>query len=451
MGPDQGVATPTRISRAYYAIAGLYTLAASMIWGINTLFLLGAGLTLFQVFVANAVFTGSMAVFEVPTGLVADARGRRLSFLLSVTVIFAGTLAYVAIPAFGGGLLAFCAASVMLGLGYTFYSGATEAWLVDALNATGYTDPIDRVLARGSMVSSAAMLVGTVGGGLLADLQMVLPYLVRCGLLALAFAVAFATMHDIGFTVRRVPPRAIPAQMVGIARDSIRFGWNEPRARLAILAGAAPAVFLEWGYHAWQPYFLGLLGSDSTTVAGLIAAAIALSMMAGNGLVERLSRVCGRRTNLLFGAAVVYAATAIGVGLVTVFWAAVALYLVGMMSAGVFQPVRQAYLHRVIPREQRATVLSLASLAASGASTSGQLGLGWVAARGSLGTGYVTGGLLASLAVPIVLSMRRLAGDADRIVGQAGRYRGCPTLALPEGVAVAAERDVEAEVGVTIG
>ena len=74
-----------------------------------------------------------------------------------------------------------------------------------------------------------------------------------------------------------------------------------------------------------------------------------------------------------------------------------------------------------------------------------------MAARGSLGTGYVAGGLLASLAVPIVLSMRWLAGDADRIVGQAGRYRDCPSLALPEGVAVAAERDVEAEVGATIG
>jgi hypothetical protein len=52
--------------------------------------------------------------------------------------------------------------------------------------------------------------------------------------------------------------------------------------------------------------------------------------------------------------------------------------------------------------------------------------------------------------VPIVLSMRRLAGDADRIVGPAGRYRGCPSLALPEGVAVAAERDIDAEVGVTV-
>ena len=60
---------------------GLYTLSASLIWGINTMFLLRVGgLTLLEVFIANAVFTGSMALFEVPTGIVADTRGRRLSF-----------------------------------------------------------------------------------------------------------------------------------------------------------------------------------------------------------------------------------------------------------------------------------------------------------------------------------------------------------------------------------
>src|SRR5687767_5802454 len=165
-----------RIVRAYFVISGVYTLAASLIWGINTLFLLASGLSLIQVFLANAVFTGAMAVFEVPTGVVADTSGRRMSFLLSVAVLFVGTLAYVAIPLAGGGLLAFCLVSILLGLGYTFYSGATEAWLVDALKAAGHTEPVDRVLARGQFVSSAAMLVGSIAGGLLGTVNLAFPY-----------------------------------------------------------------------------------------------------------------------------------------------------------------------------------------------------------------------------------------------------------------------------------
>ena len=144
------------VERTYYLIAGVYTLSASLIWGVNTMFLLGAGVSLMQASLANAIFTGSMALFEVPTGIVADTKGRRASFLLSVTLLIVGTLAYVAVGEWGGGMTGIVVASIVLGLGYTFYSGAVEAWLVDALQASGYEGPVDRVLARGSMISSIA-------------------------------------------------------------------------------------------------------------------------------------------------------------------------------------------------------------------------------------------------------------------------------------------------------
>jgi len=434
----------SQIARTYYVIAGVYTLSASLIWGVNTIFLLRSGhLTLLEAFTANAIFTGSMAVFEVPTGIVADTRGRRFSFLCSVAVLLIGTLAYVAVPSLGGRFVAFCVVSVVLGLGYTFYSGAVEAWLVDALKASGDREPIDRVLARGQLVSSAAMLAGAVAGGLLASWSLAAPYLVRSALLLIAFVVGYVAMHDVGFVVRALPMREVRAEMARIGRQSIRFGWNERRARLAILAGAAPAVFLEWGYHAWQPYFLQLVGSGAIWILGWIAAAIAVAMMLGNWLVERFTQFCGKRSTLLLGAGVVYAAAAIGVGLANSFALAVSLYLIGMMSAGVFQPVRQAYLHQVVPSEQRATVLSLASLVSSTGSMLGQGGLGWVAARTSLATGYVVGGALTALAIPPVVAIRKLGGVADLILGKAGRYTACATLALPEGVAVSAQRDVE--------
>ncbi|MFQ5931943.1 MAG: MFS transporter, partial [Nitrospiraceae bacterium] len=146
------------VIRTYLVIAGLYTLSASLIWGVNTLFLLDAGLDIFGVFIVNAVFSGSGALFEIPTGVLADTRGRRTSFLLSVAVVLGGTLGYVGVAAAGGSLGLFCVMSVVLGLGYTFYSGAVEAWLVDGLKATGFTGQLDRVFARGTMVSAGAML-----------------------------------------------------------------------------------------------------------------------------------------------------------------------------------------------------------------------------------------------------------------------------------------------------
>src|SRR2546429_5777507 len=158
---------PKRVIRSYLVISGLFTLSASLIWGINTLFLLHAGLTIFEVFVANAAFTAAMALFEVPTGVVADTRGRRASFLLSEATLAVGTLAYVGVAAIHGGLLLFCLAGVILGLGYTFYSGAVEAWLVDALKATRDTRGLDGGLPKAPVVCSVARTVGAIRGGIL--------------------------------------------------------------------------------------------------------------------------------------------------------------------------------------------------------------------------------------------------------------------------------------------
>ena len=421
------------VERTYYLIAGVYTLSASLIWGVNTMFLLGAGLSLMQAFLANAIFTGSMALFEVPTGIVADTKGRRTSFLLSVTLLIAGTLAYVAVGEWGGGMTGIVVASIVLGLGYTFYSGAVEAWLVDTLQSSGYDGPVDRVLARGSMISSIAMLIGSVSGGLLGGISLSLPYIVRSVLLLAAFVIGYRFMHESGFTIRALRWSDVPREMARVGRESLQFGWREPHARLAILASAMPWVFVAWGYYAWQPYFLELLGSTNVRVLGVVAAAVALAMAAGSWLVERLTKISGRRTTILLGAAVVHSVTAIGVGLTDSFGLALGLYLVGSAANSAFVPVVQAYLNSVISSERRATVLSLSSLVGSATSMGGQAGLGWLAASRSLGTGYIAGGIAAAFAIPWVVAMRRLGGTPDAIKGTSARFAACESLAIPAG------------------
>ena len=76
---------------------------------------------------------------------------------------------------------------------------------------------------------------------------------------------------------------------------------------------------MAWGFYAWQPYFLELLGQNLTWVAGVIAALISLSTIAGNTLVEWFTRFCGRRTTLLLWAAGIHSVAIIGVGLVNSF------------------------------------------------------------------------------------------------------------------------------------
>ena len=80
-----------RIQRTYLTLLLGNTLAASFIWGINTLFLLDAGLSNLEAFAANAFFTAGMVIFEIPTGVVADTWGRRTSYLLGTLTLSAST------------------------------------------------------------------------------------------------------------------------------------------------------------------------------------------------------------------------------------------------------------------------------------------------------------------------------------------------------------------------
>src|SRR6187431_208839 len=145
--------TPRTIQRTYITLILGNTLAASLIWGINTIFLLDAGLTNLEAFAANAFFTAGMMIFEVPTGIVADTVGRRASYLLGTVTLAVTTLGYVLLWMVHGPFWAWAVVSMLLGLGFTFFSGATEAWLVDALRATGYDGPLEAVFGRGQIVT----------------------------------------------------------------------------------------------------------------------------------------------------------------------------------------------------------------------------------------------------------------------------------------------------------
>src|SRR3712207_6107055 len=158
-----------KIQRIYLTLTLGNTLATSFIWGINTLFLLDAGLSNLEAFAANAFFTAGMVLFEIPTGVVADVRGRRTSYLLGTLVLSGSTLLYYLLWVTHGPFWQWAVVSMLLGLGFTFFSGAVEAWLVDALTATGFTGNLETVFGRAEVVGGAAMLVGAVGGGVLAQ------------------------------------------------------------------------------------------------------------------------------------------------------------------------------------------------------------------------------------------------------------------------------------------
>ena len=416
------------VVRTYLLITGLFNLAASLIWGVDTLFKLHAGLDIFQVMLTNAAFTLGMVVFEIPTGVVADTLGRRVSLLLCIATLFFSTLFYVAIAWRGWGFWPFMLTSVFLGLGYTFYTGAVDAWLVDALKATGYAEPLEGVFARGQMVFGAAMLTGTLGGGLLGQLALSVPYLVRAATFVPLFVLAWIGMVEIGFTPRVLEWRRVPTEMRRVFIEGMNFGLHHRVVRPVMFASLVNMSFMIFGFYSWQRYFLDLLGRDLVWVSGLIAALLSLSMIVGNALVRPLSRAIRTRTGVLAVSSVVQAVTVVLCGVVGLvvttgsvshavparFVVVVALYLVYGVALGAVGPVKQAYLNAHIPSAQRATIISLDALFADAGGVGGQSGWGYLAKVRSIGEAWMYSGATLMLGAPLYWMARRNDKDLDK-------------------------------------
>jgi MFS family permease len=221
-----------RIIRTYYGVAATTTLAQSLIWGVNTLFLLSVGLDIFQVMLVNAAYTVAQVIFEVPTGVVADTVGRRASYLLAVGIILVSTLLYVGFGLAGYGVWPFAAASALLGIGYTFYTGAVDAWMVDALQSVGYEGRLEPIFARYGMTFGVSMLIGTTVGGLLGQLDLWIPYVARALILVPAFLLGLLVMRDLGFKARELTLGSFGRETRRIAREGITYGlrWVSRRS-----------------------------------------------------------------------------------------------------------------------------------------------------------------------------------------------------------------------------
>src|SRR6266576_3344720 len=381
--------SPRSVQRTYLTLTLFTTLSASFIWGINTLFLLDAGLDNTAAFAANAFFTVGQVLFEVPTGVVADTRGRRFSFLLGAATLLVATLLYLLMWQIRAPLLGWAIASILLGLGFTFFSGATEAWLVDGLRATGFSGTLESVFARAQIVSGVAMLTGSVLGGLVAQAtNLGVPYVLRAAMLGVTLVIAFRFMHDIGFKPER--GASVSAEIRAVVKGSIDGGFRNPPVRWLMIAAPFGFGVGIYAFYALQPCLLQLYGDPNAYgIAGLAAAVIAGAQIVGGIIVTRVRRLFRRRTDALILGTVLTFVLLVLVGWTTSFWVALVLVVAWSMVFAIEGPLRQAFINGVIPSEQRATVLSFDNLMGSAGGVVAQPALGRISDVNGYGAAYV--------------------------------------------------------------
>ena len=406
---------PQNVQRVYLTLTALNTLSASLIWGINTLFLLNAGLSNAQAFAANAFFTLGQVIFEVPTGVVADTLGRKTSYLLGLLTLSASTALYLLLWQYRAPFGAWAVASMFLGLGFTFFSGAVEAWLVDALNFAEFKGNLESVFAKSQVVTGASMLTGSIAGGVIAQFtNLGVPYILRAVTLAATFIFAWFVMKDWGFTPKRSEKALKDMKQIFVA--SLDHGLRNPPVRWVMLAAPFTYGVSFYVFYAMQPYLLNLYGDPQAySIAGLAAAIVACAQIVGGMAAPFIRKLFARRTTAMFASILAGAFLLAAIGLTNNFWAAIALLVLWGLIFAAITPIRQAYLNGLIPSEQRATVLSFDSLMGSSGGVVIQPALGKAADVWSYSGSYIIGAFVQAVAAHLILLARKTKPASDII------------------------------------
>ncbi|OGL98651.1 hypothetical protein A2304_03030 [Candidatus Uhrbacteria bacterium RIFOXYB2_FULL_57_15] len=350
-----------RVEKTYYLFTILLALGMGMTVSSYGPFLREIGLSLGQIALVNAVFWLVLSVSEIPTGLVADGRGRAWSLRLGTLFEVAGAFTYF----FASGVWSAMLAEVLFGIGMAFLSGAQQAWLVDALRAEKRGEQVRHAFATAGILSGVGMLVG---GGLGALVSMWRPHfiwlpMVACGLAASWLAARH--MEGWGNPETAMTEREAFRQAVRTLRSNSSLWW---------LTGTMLVFGLVIPFNNyWSVYFeedAGRLG-----LAG-VWTVIYLSVMAGSWLVRRV-RFADHHEGT--GALVALGTTAVGLLVLPAvgFPLSFAPLVLHELGRGALQPLSDSFVQRRVESGCRATFGSLLSLIAKAGNVSAPLAAWW--------------------------------------------------------------------------
>ena len=380
-------------SAMYFVIAAVYRVRV-------------AHLNPLQLVLVGTVMELSIFVFQVPTGVIADVVSRRVSIIIGFALMGAGLTIEPLFPRFD----VILGVQVLWGLGYTFTSGATEAWIAGEMDEGA----VGNAFLRGTQVVAAAGLIGSPLGALLAGVRLNLGMLIA-GISTLGIAAALIPlMPESGF--RHVAGTGLDAERPSFRRmaATARAGVWLVRLRPALASILAVGLFFGLYSEAYdrlqEVHFLAdlsfpPLGHLSYVVwFGVIDAGASLLALAATEVVRRRVDLANHRAigRALVGMTAVLSLGVIAFGLAGSFWLAVAAVWIIVVMRRAIGPLYDAWLAMHTDPKVRATVISLAGQVDAFGQVAGGPALGALGTIRGLRVALVAAGALLTPAIPLL-------------------------------------------------
>ena len=318
-------------------------------------------------------------VFEIPTGVVADTYGRRLSTILGVLGLGLGFVA----TGFAGGVVLVLGAAAFMGFTWTFKSGAEDAWITDEVGP----EHAGRSFQVGAQAARIGALLGIGAAVALALVDLRLP-IVAGGIVLVVLAGALAlVMPETNFRSARREDLSAVASMAGTARQGGGLIRRQPILLLIVGISFCLGVSDEGFDRLWEAQFLlevgvpGFAGLDQVVWFGVLAAgATLLSLLVAQPLVRRFAAMGPARmarSLLVFDALRI--AGLLAFALAGSFAFALAAFWGARLARSLAAPVHSTWLNaNVKDSSVRATVLSMTNVFESAGEWGGGPALGGI-------------------------------------------------------------------------
>ena len=366
------------------------------------------GLSPLQLVLVGTILETTVFIFEIPTGVLADVKSRRLSVIIGYVLIGVGFIVEGSFPFFWTVALA----QVLWGFGYTFTSGATQAWIADEVGQAR----VGQAFLRGSQAASAGSLLAIPISVVLGRAEVSLPILLGGVMMVLLAAFLSLVMSEKGFTPTPPEERTTWGLMLRTVSDARKLVRRQPLLLTLLAIGLFYGLYSEGLDRLWTPHLLENFSLPSMGVVepvvwfGVIrAVALLVSLVATETARRRVdtNRSVPIARALLLDAALIVVAL-VGFGLTRDFWIALLLYwLIGTLRS-IIGPLYATWFNlRIDDPQVRATMFSISSQVDAIGQIGGGPGVG-VIGNASIRAALVVSALLLSPVLPLYgFAMRR--------------------------------------------
>ena len=371
-----------------------------------------ARLTPLQLVLVGTTVEASIFVFEVPTGVVADVVSRRTSVIIGYLVMGIGFLIEGLFPLF----LPILLAQVLWGLGYTFTSGATEAWISDEIGE----EPANQLFLRATRVGLLASLLGMGAAVLIGGQNVAVPILAGAAGVILIGVTLMLIMPETGFKPTPQEDRNTWQQMGHTFKEGIATVRTRPRLMTVLGIGLFYGLYSEgfdrlWVKHLLDTFELPLffIGSNEIAFFGVLrAVGTFLTIFAVRYVEKRLDtsqpRTIGRTMLIVTG---LISIALIGFAVSPIFGITLGLFLLIYVLRRVAMPLYTAWVNQKLDSGTRATVLSMSGQVDAIGQIAGGPGVGLIANLVSVIAAITTSGLLLSPALFLIGRANAQSGE----------------------------------------